>query len=174
MFKTILVATDNSDHARKAVELAGDLAEKYGSRLILLHVVNPSQYSPDLRHMAEIEHLISTTREPAPGITTAPGAWTTRLDDLRTNASNTQEVLTGLGRHLLEQSKQALSASVSDLDTELMEGDPVQCILDCAAEKQADLIVLGSRGLGDIKGLMLGSVSHKVSNLAECTCITVK
>jgi nucleotide-binding universal stress UspA family protein len=36
------------------------------------------------------------------------------------------------------------------------------------------MIFLGSRGLGDIKGLLMGSVSHKVTQLAECTCVSVK
>ena len=54
------------------------------------------------------------------------------------------------------------------------DGDPARCILDCATRDNADLVVLGSRGLSDLKGLLLGSVSHKVSQLAECTCMTVK
>jgi len=36
------------------------------------------------------------------------------------------------------------------------------------------MIVMGSRGLSDFKGLLLGSISHKVSAQAECTCVTVK
>ena len=43
-----------------------------------------------------------------------------------------------------------------------------------AKDRMVDAIVIGSRGLSDIKGLFLGSVSHKVGHLAECTCITVK
>jgi nucleotide-binding universal stress UspA family protein len=35
------------------------------------------------------------------------------------------------------------------------------------------MIFLGSRGLGDAKGLLMGSVSHKVAHLAECTCVSV-
>ena len=35
-------------------------------------------------------------------------------------------------------------------------------------------VVVGSRGLSEIRGLLLGSVSHKVCQLAPCTCVTVK
>jgi len=36
------------------------------------------------------------------------------------------------------------------------------------------MIVMGSRGLSDARALFLGSVSHKMTNHAECTCVTVK
>ena len=38
----------------------------------------------------------------------------------------------------------------------------------------ADLIVMGRRGLGDLGGLLLGSVSHKVAQAVDCSCLTVK
>ncbi|WP_256432948.1 universal stress protein [Martelella soudanensis] len=41
-------------------------------------------------------------------------------------------------------------------------------------ERKVDTVVLGSRGLGDVAGLLLGSVSHKVTHLAPCTCIVVR
>ena len=53
-------------------------------------------------------------------------------------------------------------------------GDPVKEILRHAEEDAANLIVMGSRGLGDLQGLLMGSVSHKVSQLSPCSCITVK
>jgi nucleotide-binding universal stress UspA family protein len=56
----------------------------------------------------------------------------------------------------------------------LADGDPAQSILHLAKERGVDTIVMGSRGLSDIKGLFVGSVSHKINHLAECTCITVK
>ena len=46
--------------------------------------------------------------------------------------------------------------------------------MDCAEYEGVNMIVLGSRGLSDLKGFFLGSVSHKVSSRAECTCVTVK
>lgn len=176
MFKTIVAATDNSDHARKAVTLAGDLAEKYGARLVLVHVVNPKQLTPDARHMAEVEHLIDTGNKAVLNDLAfeTPGDWSTRIAGLRDNAELNNKVLMALGHHVLSEAKDVLRSQVSDIATRLEEGDPVERILECADEERADLIVLGSRGLSELKGLMMGSVSHKVSQLAKCTCVTVK
>lgn len=49
-----------------------------------------------------------------------------------------------------------------------------QRIVDSARETHADMIVKGSRGLSDLAGLLVGSVSHKVTNMAPCTCVTVR
>ena len=58
--------------------------------------------------------------------------------------------------------------------TELIEGEPVRSILAFASLHHVDTIVVGSRGLSDLKGLLMGSVSHKLGQLAKVTCITVK
>ncbi|MBT6912793.1 MAG: universal stress protein, partial [Rhodospirillaceae bacterium] len=52
--------------------------------------------------------------------------------------------------------------------------DPAEAILDLAARHKASMIVMGSRGLSDVKGLLLGSTSHKVNAQAGCTCVSVK
>jgi len=53
-------------------------------------------------------------------------------------------------------------------------GDPATEIIEIAAKEQADLIVIGSRGLGTIKGVFLGSVSQKVISHATCPVMIVK
>jgi len=50
----------------------------------------------------------------------------------------------------------------------------VKTMVDCADASDVDLIVMGSRGRGQVADLLLGSVSHKVANEASCTCITVR
>jgi nucleotide-binding universal stress UspA family protein len=60
-----------------------------------------------------------------------------------------------------------------NVTTALRGGDPAAEIVASAKEYEADCIVIGSRGLGDFGGLLLGSVSHKVNHSAPCTCITV-
>ncbi len=49
-------------------------------------------------------------------------------------------------------------------------GDPAHVIVRFAEVKKADFSVMGSRGLSDLGGLVFGSVPHKVSHLAPCTC----
>jgi nucleotide-binding universal stress UspA family protein len=85
------------------------------------------------------------------------------------------QVFTALGDQILERAKRAArKKGVKDIATRVDDGDPARCIIDRAKAENADLIVLGSRGLGDLEGLFMGSVSHKVSHLAECSCVTVK
>ena len=53
MLTTILVPTDGSDHAAKALALASDIAQKYGSKVVLLHVLLRGEAEGELRRMAD-------------------------------------------------------------------------------------------------------------------------
>ena len=53
-------------------------------------------------------------------------------------------------------------------------GNPADVTLNPAANNKAAMIVLGSRSLSEFKGLLLGSISHKFSARAECTCVAAK
>ena len=68
----------------------------------------------------------------------------------------------------------ARAAGVSDAKTEVKTGQPARVIVKTAQAGGFDAIVIGGRGHGDPEGLLLGSVSHKVANLAKCTVIIVK
>ncbi|OBX37019.1 universal stress protein family protein [Halomonas elongata] len=81
-----------------------------------------------------------------------------------------------IGRTLLDkaiedaESQGLNSDSISSI---LTHGDPRQLILATAKEENVDAIVMGSRGLSDLKGLMIGSIAHRVSHSAECRVLTV-
>jgi nucleotide-binding universal stress UspA family protein len=115
--------------------------------------------------------------EPPPGrpaVAPVPTTMAIVPDDDERSAAY-RRVIEAVGRKILEHGERvARSAGVRDIDTRIDEGDPAHARLDGARREDADLIAVGSRGLSDISDLPLGSVSHKVIQLAECTCITVK
>ena len=56
----------------------------------------------------------------------------------------------------------------------LKEGDPARVIVSIAGRELADMIAMGSRGLGGVEGLLSGSVSYKVSHTAQRSCLIVR
>ena len=72
----------------------------------------------------------------------------------------------------LEEAGALLAARGVDADTLEAQGDPGDVILDSA--KDADLVVVGSRGLNPFQRLLLGSVSSKVVHRAECDVLVVR
>ena len=77
------------------------------------------------------------------------------------------------GRMLRRAEDRAKRAGAPNVAAILDTGDPATRIVYQAEANAADLIVMGRRGLGDLGGLLLGSVSHKVAQLASCACLTV-
>lgn len=68
----------------------------------------------------------------------------------------------------------AIEAGARKVETEVGDGEAVEGILRVADEHNADMIVLGARGLSELKGLIMGSVSHKVLNLTRRPCLIVR
>ena len=142
----ILIPIDGSSHSKKALEFAADFALRYTAKLCILHVLQNS-----------------------------PGSDTISLGAASVTIEASQKNLDESARELMETAKKvATDMGCSDVETITRGGHPTQQIIRCARKKEIDLIVLGSRGLSDIKGLLLGSVSHQVNNLAGCTVVTVR
>jgi nucleotide-binding universal stress UspA family protein len=147
MFKTILVPIDGSDHAEKAVSVAADLAGKYGATLHIITVMESTELPPGLHRFAEAEHISGAEAQ----------------------------VATYISDRFVERAREiAEEAGAPSIETSVSMGNVEDKILEYAKKTGADLIVMGSRGLSDLKGLMLGSISHKVANSAPCTVITVR
>ncbi|WP_018661711.1 universal stress protein [Heyndrickxia acidiproducens] len=75
---------------------------------------------------------------------------------------------------LLKQAVSLAEEEEIEIEPLIAMGDPAIQIVKKAEEGNYQLIVMGSRGLGNIKGLMLGSVSQKVSQLAHCPVLIIK
>jgi nucleotide-binding universal stress UspA family protein len=145
----ILVAIDGSAAALKAVEFAVDLANKYNAELILLTVVPDLSpvIDPAVEEYARVEHIQGRASE------FGMAAAQTVLDDARRMA----------------QTKGAMRISA-----EPILGDPAEKIVTAARDRQADLVVIGSRGHGRLAGLLFGSVAQKVITLAPCPVTVVR
>jgi len=77
------------------------------------------------------------------------------------------------GERVLKEDAAALAARFADVRPHLAEGEPRRAILKTADEVEADLIVLGSRGLSGLREFFLGSVSHKVLKHARASVLVV-
>ena len=176
MLKTILVAADGSDHADKAVDWAIELAVKHDARLVLLYVAPHREVPPELRRMAEVEHIVEPGGVEArplgdplypAGSAVGPGLEETMVSSAR--------IYREVGERLLDGARfRAEQRGVKAIETVVAHGDPAHQIIHGAKGHAAELIVMGRRGHGDLQGLLLGSVSHKVCQLADCACLTVK
>ena len=83
--------------------------------------------------------------------------------------------LEAMGKKIIAAAEEgAKKAGVRHLETTVIEGDPAESIINYAKDHDVDIIVIGSRGLGSFKGLLLGSVSNKVSHRADRTCVIVR
>lgn len=133
MFRVVVVGTDGSETAGRAVASAAALASELGATL---HVL--SAYGPSMRK--DLERLAS-------------------------GGGSVQAVL------------DAAASSVTDtglpVEAHELSGDPAEAIMAFAVENDADLIVIGNKGLGGVKG-MLGSVPSKIVKQSPCSVLIVK
>lgn len=77
-------------------------------------------------------------------------------------------------RAMLQQASEAIGEVPCEFHSELIEGDAAEAIIGVAATRACDLIVMGSRGLGRLAGLLLGSTSQKVAAHAPCPVLIVR
>ena len=125
-----------------------------------------------LRQLAESEHLMEPVSMVSINFESAPAEV---MQTMTENAAKSQRAMHQFADYMIEQARRIASeAGVKDVKTVIVDGNPAKEIIAFANNREADLIVIGSRGFGALKSLALGSTSNKVTNLADCTCLTVK
>jgi nucleotide-binding universal stress UspA family protein len=132
MFEKIVLAVDGSDHSRKAVPIAADVARKSDGEVVVVHV---REHMVDLGGTWEQESLSRATAIVDEACKVLQEAGVTARSSVRRS-------LAGSGRIAQE-------------------------IIEAADEEDASLIVMGSRGVSNIRSLLLGSVAHKVLQLSS-------
>jgi nucleotide-binding universal stress UspA family protein len=149
MFKTVVLALDGSEHANGALQAVAQLVTDGAVDTIhLLNVVPPraSEMVLAAESYIEIEHAYVATLG----------------------------YETDLGRELLARASKKLKAAGANwIHEHVISGDPAKRIVDLAEEVDADLIVMGRRGLGGFTGALLGSVTHRVQHESPVAVLTV-
>lgn len=146
MFHSILVPVDGSEGAKKALEVACQLADRADATLHILHVPEALSHETTL-------------------------VW--GIGAIAIEAS--RQELEDVGRQVVDKAAEsARNLGVIKIETVIGQGDPARTIVSEARRRGVEAIVMGSRGLSDLRGLVVGSVSHKVSHVADCSVITVR
>lgn len=93
----------------------------------------------------------------------------------------TPTYLAELDRSLEENAKKIVTEAVKDFENAgiktkqiIAKGDPANTIQEAAEKEQIDLVVMGSRGLGAVKGFLLGSVSNYVLHHVKCPVMLIQ
>ncbi|HEY9040158.1 MAG TPA: universal stress protein [Roseovarius sp.] len=175
MFSKILVAYDGSDNARRALDVASELSKKLGADLFIVHVLMHGRPADELVRMAEVEHLVERAHvKTTPGVDYVSGRTYDLLGGGGTN-DQTIWVISAIGDQLVSYAKnRSEELGARGVKTSVQIGDYADEILEAAKQQKADMIVVGSRGLGKIRETVLGSVSQKVLHNADQTVVTVK
>lgn len=145
MFRSIVVGTDGSETAGKAVSQAIGLAKSIGAKLQIVSAYEPVS-----------EQRLREEAQQVPG-------------DLQWMVNPREDVDATL-KAAAEAAEQAGVA----VETFPRQGDPADAILDVAEEEGADLIIVGNKGMTGAKRFLLGSVPNKVSHHAPCSVLIIR
>jgi nucleotide-binding universal stress UspA family protein len=146
MYKRILIPFDGSNGAETALRHGLDLAKLCGAEVQILTVY---------RHHAMIEASLSMVRPKA-------------------KQSNPDEAMKAHAKEVAAYAKQiAVDEGLASVRAFTRAGQPARTIVSFAHAHEADLIVIGARGLGSVETFLLGSVSHKVTGLSKLPVLVV-
>jgi nucleotide-binding universal stress UspA family protein len=156
LFKKILVALDGSESSQKAAQAALELTEKLKADLIVLHAISP----PTTYYHSTIASPTGMSL-PAPSQHEIDAYYAYAKKVATSIVSEVESKGKKLGIHVKTEIPEAVSSVV-------------ETILNHAAEEKVDLIVVGTRGLGGFKKLLLGSVSNGVVSHAHSPVLVVR
>jgi nucleotide-binding universal stress UspA family protein len=143
-YQTVLVGTDGSDSSYRAVDRAAEIARDTAARLVIVCAYEPAS----AREVAVAADILKQEAFTVAG--SAPAEET-----LRTAADR------------------AAARGASKVERAPVEGEPVKSLIDALEEHQADLLVVGNRGLNTIAGRLFGSVPGAVSRRSPCDVLIV-
>lgn len=154
----VLAITDGSSHSRLAVNYLAHFPLPEKTEVRLVHVL-PSLLSPEI-----YMHAWPIGAEPLPPLNPID-----RDEILAREAEEEKE-----GQKLLDDTLERLKSSGVEATGVLLRGDAASEIIEYAKANQADLIVAGSRGMSQVKGWLMGSLSRKLVHYSACSVLIVR
>ena len=152
MINKILVATDASAASNRALDMAAQLAGQHNAELFIIHVIRDMQIPFEIKEIPELES-----------------------QQIESFSEAREKIMRKIAENVLKVAQEKMEkAGVNKVQTTIGTGDPATSILDFAKRREIDMIVIGTRGLSKLKGTILGSVSRKVTNNAETSCLIVR
>jgi len=158
LFKKILVPIDGSRQAHSALKTALELAKIHMSELEILHVTSYSEEYTATRSESGVDLMSEESASPPEWINEY-------IAKVRENDEKMLSQALKNAENLYPKLK---------ITAKFLWGRPGKCIVSDAEEGGFDLVVIGSRGLGGISGLVLGSVSHHVVKESKIPILVVK
>lgn len=163
-FTHVLVPTDFSDPANRALRYAAEEATLHRAKVTLLHVLPAREStdvyyisgSPDVERQSAYDPLVGARLGSIP----TPDPTVVRRDPGEAALTKLQDLVPAGFRD-----SWAVEAAV---------GPPADTIVRIAEERQVDLIVMGTHGRTGLQHMLLGSVAEKVVRTAPCPVLTVR
>jgi nucleotide-binding universal stress UspA family protein len=144
LYPKIIAPVDGSEISYKALDAALILSEKLGSNITAIHVMEDIPVTN-----IESQKLLN--------------------DMLEISAVCKQH-----GKNILSKCSETAKNKGLNVNTVLLKGNPASIILDFCRNGKCDLIIMGNRGLGEIKEFILGSVSSKILHNSPCPVLLIK
>ncbi|MBI3911223.1 MAG: universal stress protein [Armatimonadetes bacterium] len=145
--RRVLLATDGSPNAARAMEFAARLPLPAASEFVLLTVVKP--YHP------------------------FPGLFPTNRTEFEQTVREVRHAQRRAAEALVEEVRASLATADRPVATSVREGDPAGEIIAAMHDHQADLLVIGARGASGLRGLLVGSVADRLLRRVEGSLLIV-
>ncbi|MDP7976006.1 MAG: universal stress protein [Thermoprotei archaeon] len=155
MFRKVLIPIDGSEYSLKALEIAAKITDPRKGVAVVVTVIEPGVMQLPQTYLERLSMYDSSL----PTGIIPKGSHDEGIERAELIVTKAHEILTSAG---------------IKTEMKILRGKPVKSIIESAKEEKADLIIIGSHGLGGLSKLLLGSVSSKVVEEAPCSVLVVR
>ena len=147
MYNKLCVAVDGSESSLNAVKTAARLAASLDAEMVVFHVIRNMKVPNELKRFVK----------------------KAALEKVR------QDALEEVGKEIVDHALAVVAQQgIARCSADILQGDPARSIVAGANKHRCDLIVVGTRGLGQMEGILMGSISRKITDISDISVLVVK